>query len=112
LAWVHVVALDSGWASRQDSLENMLKAIRTALALDPSDGQAHVALGVYYGYFGDAEHGLVELEKAVSLNPNDADSLMEAAMMMTWFGAPQRASELAEQAVRLNPNHRSITIGA
>jgi TolB-like protein/class 3 adenylate cyclase len=74
LAWVHVVALDNGWASRQDSLENMLKAIRAALALDPSDGHAHVVLGVYYGYFGDAEHGLVELEKAVSLNPNDADS--------------------------------------
>jgi TolB-like protein/class 3 adenylate cyclase/tetratricopeptide (TPR) repeat protein len=105
LAWVHVVALDNGWASRQDSLDKMSKALRTAIALDSSDGLAHVALGAYYSYFGDSEHGLAELEKAVTLNPNDADVLMEAAMMMTWFGTPEQAAELAEKAVRLNPNH-------
>jgi tetratricopeptide (TPR) repeat protein len=82
----------------------VLKALRTAIALDPSDGQAHVALGVYYSFFG-SEHGLAELEKAVSLNPNDADVLIEAAGNMTWFGTPQRSVELAEQAVRLNPSY-------
>jgi TolB-like protein/class 3 adenylate cyclase/tetratricopeptide (TPR) repeat protein len=105
LAWAHSVALDNGWASRRDSLDNMLKATRTAIALDPSDSQAHVALGVYYSYFGDAEHGLAELEKGVRLNPNDADGLMIAAGNMTWLGAPQRAAELAEQAVRINPSY-------
>lgn len=66
LAWAHGVALDNGWTgSRQQSLEHMLKALQTAIALDPSDSQAHVALGAYYSYFGDSEHGLAELEKAV-----------------------------------------------
>jgi TolB-like protein/class 3 adenylate cyclase len=106
LAWVQCVAMDNGWsASRQDSLDSMLRAVRTAIALDPSDSQAHVALGAYYSYAGDAEHGLAELEKAVTVNSNDADTLIEAATNMTWFGTPERAVELAEQAVRLNPNY-------
>jgi hypothetical protein len=37
----HSVDVDNGWtSSRQQSLDNWLKALRTALALDPSDSQA------------------------------------------------------------------------
>jgi TolB-like protein/Tfp pilus assembly protein PilF len=106
LAMAHSVDVDNGWtSSRQQSLDNWLKALRTALALDPSDSQARMMLGIYYQYVGDLEHSLVELEKAMSLNPNDADVIINGAWAMPWFGKPERAAELAERAVRLNPNY-------
>jgi tetratricopeptide (TPR) repeat protein len=41
LAAADSVAIDNGWTtSRQDSLDTMLKEVRAALSLDPSDGQA------------------------------------------------------------------------
>jgi hypothetical protein len=45
LTMVHLVAFDNGWTSSPEaSLDSMLKALRKALALDPSDGQAHLTL--------------------------------------------------------------------
>jgi tetratricopeptide (TPR) repeat protein len=106
IAATNYVAIDNGWAtSRQDALNDALKAVRTALALDPSDNQAHLFLGIYYLYVGDLAHSLAEHEKALSLNPNDADTLLIAAWNMPWFGRPEQAAELADRAVRLNPNH-------
>ncbi len=106
LAMADSVAIDNGWTtSRQDSLDNMLKAVRTALSLDPSDGQAHLFLGTYYLYVGDMEQSLAEHDKALNLNPNDADVLVISAGDMTWFGRAEQAAELAERAVRINPNY-------
>ena len=104
LAMAHAVDLDNGWTpSRQASLDSMLKALQTALALDPSDGQAHLTLGIYYVYVGNMEQSLAEHDKALSLNPNDADTLLLGAWDMPSFGRPEQAAELADRAVRLNP---------
>ena len=106
LAMADSVAIDNGWTkSRQESLDNMLKAVRTALTLDPSDNQAHLFLGTYYMYVGDLEQSLAEHDKALRLNPNDADALVISAGDMTWFGRPAQAAELADRAVRINPNY-------
>jgi TolB-like protein/class 3 adenylate cyclase/tetratricopeptide (TPR) repeat protein len=106
LALAYSVDLDNGWAaSRQDTLGNMLKALQTALALDPSDGQAHLTLGIYYMYAGNLEQSVAEHDKALNLNPNDADALLMAAWDMPFFGRPEQAAELADRAVRLNPSY-------
>jgi TolB-like protein/class 3 adenylate cyclase/tetratricopeptide (TPR) repeat protein len=106
LALADSVAIDNGWTtSRERSLDSMAKAARTAVALDPSDAQAHITLGIYYIYVGDLQKSLVEHEKALSLNPNDADGLAISAGDMTWFGRPEQAAELADRAIRLNPNY-------
>jgi tetratricopeptide (TPR) repeat protein len=73
--------------------------------MDPSDGQAHIALALYHLYIGGFEQGLAETEKALSLNPNDADVLVIAAAIIPWFGEPEQAAELADRAVRINPNY-------
>ena len=106
LAMAYSVDIDNGWASsRQETLEDWLKVLQTALVLDPSDGEVHMMLGVYYQYIGDLAHCLAEKEKAISLNPNDPDVLIDAAWAMPWFGKPERAAELAERAIRINPNY-------
>jgi tetratricopeptide (TPR) repeat protein len=106
LAMTHGVAVENGWTSSYpNSLDAMVKALRKALALDPTDGQAHLALAMYYSYVGGFEQGLAETEKAVSLNPNDADVLVIAAAIIPWFGRSERAADLADRAVRINPNY-------
>jgi TolB-like protein/Tfp pilus assembly protein PilF len=106
LGLAHGVAVENGWTtSYPDSLDAMLKALRKALALDPSDGQAHLTLAMYYSYIGGFEQGLAETEKALSLNPNDADVLVIAAAILPMFGRPEQAAELADRAVRINPNY-------
>jgi TolB-like protein/class 3 adenylate cyclase/Flp pilus assembly protein TadD len=106
MAMAKFIAIDNGWTtSREKSMEEALNALRTALALDPSDGQAQAMLGSYYSYFGDAEHGLAALDKALSLSPNDADILAITSALMPWFGRPEQAAELAQRAVRLNPGY-------
>ncbi len=106
LAMAQAVAIDNGWTnSRQESLDAWLKAVRTALALDPYDSQAYAMLGDYYLYIGDTEHSFAELERGVNLNSNDADVILIAAWGMPWFGKPEHAAELADRAVRLNPNY-------
>jgi TolB-like protein/class 3 adenylate cyclase/tetratricopeptide (TPR) repeat protein len=106
LALAYSVDLDNGWtASRQDTLGHMLKALQTALALDPSDGQAHLTLGIYYMYAGNLEQSVAEHDRALNLNPNDADALLMAAWDMPFFGRPEQAAELADGAVRLNPSY-------
>lgn len=103
---VDSIDIDNGWTSSQkDSLNHWNRMLRIALALDPTDSQAHMMLGVYYQYVGDLKRSRPEHEKAVSLNPNDADVLINAAWAMPWFGEPQAAAELADGAVRLNPNY-------
>jgi TolB-like protein/Flp pilus assembly protein TadD len=106
LALTHGVAVENGWTtSYPDALDAMLKAVRKALALDPSDGQAHLTLALYCMYVGSFEQGLAETEKALSLNPNDADVLVIAAAIVPWFGRSEGAEDLADRAVRINPNY-------
>jgi TolB-like protein/class 3 adenylate cyclase/Tfp pilus assembly protein PilF len=106
LAMAYSNDIDDGWtSSRAGSLNAWLKAVRTALALDPSDSQAHMMLANYCQYTGDFEQSLAEFEKAMSLNTNDADVLLIAAWGMPWFGRPEQAAELADRAIRLNPNY-------
>ena len=106
LAMAYSVDIDNGWSSsRRETLDDWLKVLQTALVLDPSDGEVHMMLGVYYQYIGDLAHCLAEKEKAISLNPNDADVLIDAAWAMPWFGKPEKAAELADRAVRINPNY-------
>ena len=57
LAMARSVDIDNGWtSSRQELLDDWLKAVHTALALDPSDSQARMMLGIYYQYVGDLAH--------------------------------------------------------
>jgi tetratricopeptide (TPR) repeat protein len=106
LALANGVAVENGWTtSYPDTLDAMLQALRKALALDPSDGQAHLTLALYHSYVGGFEQGLAETEKALSLNPNDADVLVIAAAILPMFGRSEQAAELADRAVRINPNY-------
>ena len=87
------------------SLDDQLAAAQKALALDPYDGEAHLALAANYQTRGDFERARPEFERALALAPNDADLLMLEAWSLQYLGEPQRALTMAEEAIRLNPNY-------
>jgi tetratricopeptide (TPR) repeat protein len=106
LAWTYCYEIILGYTeSFSRSLDDELAAAQKALALDPYDGQAHLALADNYVYRGDFERARPEFERALALAPNDADLLLNSAWNFPYMGDPQRALMMAEEAIRLNPNY-------
>ena len=76
---------------------------RMAIAVDPSDAEAHVMLGdrlVFIGRFAEAS---AEIDRALRLNPGSADVIVKAALAMSYLGRPEEGAELCDRADRLNP---------
>ena len=93
-----------GWADDPPSaLEDATTSAKRAIALDPSDAQAHAALGYIYRFTGEAEPAITSLERAKSLNPNSARIRLELAHTLDWFRLQERALPEIETAIRLSP---------
>jgi len=104
LAWSYNHAHDNGWGeSPQELRAKWLEASKSAVTLDPLDGEAHMTLGWYYVYTRDLDRAREEIHKSLALNPNNADVLVQASGVLPWLGEPERAVEAAERATRLNP---------
>ena len=86
-------------------MEHWVNAARKAIALDPYDSEARMALGTYYQYLNDFARAVAEIDQSLELNPNSADQLAQAAWLLTRAGEPERSLELMERAIRLNPHH-------
>src|SRR5262249_49684983 len=56
----------------RDAIPRIREAANKALALDPSLGEAHLALGSAYAAEMDWTHAEAELHAALALNPGDA----------------------------------------
>ena len=106
LAWTYNYEITLGYTeSFSRSMDDQLAAGQKALALDPYDGEAHMALATNYTIRGDFERARPEYERALALAPNDADVLVISAWNLPYQGEPQRALTNAEEAIRLNPNY-------
>ncbi len=106
LAWTYTYEIQLGYTeSFSRSMADELAAGQKALALDPYDAEAHLAVAVNYQVNADYEHSRQEFERAFALAPNDADVLLISAGSYPYLGDPQRGLVMAEQAVRLNPNY-------
>jgi TolB-like protein len=80
-------------------------AAERAVALDPSDAEAHAAMGDAFGQAGDLVRAEAEYEEALRLNPGSAEILTFYAGWASSFGKPERGAEAADRASRLNPHH-------
>ncbi len=81
------------------------EAAERAIALDPSDAEAHTALGDAFGVAGDLVRAEMEFEESLRLNPGSAERLTHYAAWASSFGKPERAAEAADKAIRLNPRY-------
>ena len=60
----------AGLYARQGDLSAAIRVYRRVVALDPSDGQAHAALGYLLVSSGDRSGGILEWRRALELNPD------------------------------------------
>jgi TolB-like protein/Tfp pilus assembly protein PilF len=113
LAWTHLLDIDFAWTtSREQSLAKMLAAVRDAIALDPYDSEAHMALASHYQYLNDFRQTIAEIDRSLELNPNSANQLAQAAWILTRAGQPERSLGLMERAIRLDPYYADWYAGA
>ena len=88
--------------------ELAIEAAERAVALDPSDPEAHVVHGSSFGIRDDFVRAQAEYETALRMAPNSADILTTYIGWASSFGDAERGAELVERAIRLDPNHQRI----
>jgi TolB-like protein/class 3 adenylate cyclase/tetratricopeptide (TPR) repeat protein len=103
LALAHWIEVDYNWAPFQAAMDAWLNEAQQAVALDPGDAMAHVALGLRYGYANEFDRNAAEFDAALRANYNDPDALSLIGGQLPWLEPPGRAVELVERAQRLNP---------
>jgi len=106
LAWVHIQQFWFGWTDEPEhAVEQTREAAQKAIALDPSEAEAHWLLAEAYMADGRFEQSEAEFERALIINPNHADLLAGWGYASVFFGEPERGAEFIEKAMRLNPHY-------
>jgi TolB-like protein/class 3 adenylate cyclase len=108
-AWVelsHAHSLSSQFGTDPTAARKAaMAAADRAVMLDPSDAQAHAALGVRLCEIGELGRAEAAFETALSLGPGSAEILTLYASWASSFGEPQRGAEVVDRVIRLNPNY-------
>jgi TolB-like protein/class 3 adenylate cyclase/tetratricopeptide (TPR) repeat protein len=100
--WLHWFTFDFGtdWAI---STERGGADWRRAVELDPMDGEARAALGVYLVAKGLLSEAAVEFRQAIKLAPMHAQVLRVVSFNLPYLGEVEEAMTLADRALRLDP---------
>ena len=104
LSWAYLGTVGFG-ADETTGRRAARDAAERAVALDPSDAEAHAAMGNAFGQAGDFVRAEAEYEESLRLNPGSAEILTFYAGWASSFGKPERGAEAADRAIRLNPHH-------
>ena len=96
--------LIQGWTDRRDeTIEKSRQAATTALALNDSDANAYVAIGMAGITKGDYEMAEDATTKAININPNNAFAHMAMGMVYAHSGRAEEAFPELDHMERLNP---------
>ena len=104
LCWAYVSTAGFG-ADEATARRAARDAAERAVALDPSDAEAHAVMGDAFGQAGDFVRAEAEYEEALRLSPGSAEILTFYAGWGSGFGKPERGAEAADRAIRLNPHY-------
>jgi adenylate cyclase len=105
LADAHATAFDLQ-GTRPSELNNLILALaRRAVALDPSDPEAHWCLGNALRLVSDYKGALAEAKRALTINPNltSGYDLLGATLIVS--GQPKEGLAALETCIRLDPRH-------
>lgn len=104
LAYVAVQMAFYGPASERDrELGTALECARRGVALDPTDGFNHFALGRALSLKREFDEATAELSSAIELTPSFAQAYFALGFCLTNAGEPNRAIPLYEEAIILSP---------
>ncbi|MFN0303987.1 MAG: winged helix-turn-helix domain-containing tetratricopeptide repeat protein [Burkholderiales bacterium] len=88
---------------KEDALRRGAEAAEKALALDPGNPRAHLAMTYLHVLRGDFERGVLASERAIALDRNLAMAHNMLATSLLHLGKGSEAIPEAETAVRLDP---------
>ena len=89
--------------SPDQSLRRGIECADRALALDPSESDAHILMCALHLYRRQHDEAVAAGEKAVALDPNGAENHRWLAMCLVYAGRPQEAIAIVRKSMRLAP---------
>jgi tetratricopeptide (TPR) repeat protein len=104
LAWLAISYHFGGLYWGQSALTNEgIDAAEKAIAIDPENADAHMALGYLRAYDFHLSEGIAEFEETLRLNPNHADAWALFSDLKVFDSRPADALECVRHAFALNP---------
>ena len=89
--------------SREDSIDELFKAARQAIALDDMDSMAHVMMCFACRWARKHDLAISEAKKAVELNPSNAVAHIHLGNMLDLAGHPNEGIANMTKGLQLNP---------
>jgi len=89
--------------SREDSIDELFKAARQAIALDDMDSMAHVMMCFACRWVRKHDLAISEAKKAVELNPSNAVAHIHLGNMLDLAGHPNEGIANMKKGLQLNP---------
>lgn len=104
LAQCYVNAGFHAWEpSAREAISKAEECARKAVALDPQDPLAHVALGVVHDFKTEPDRAVSELNRALELNPNLSSAYGNLTNALAFLGRADEALIAADRAKRGSP---------
>ena len=104
LAWLYQDDHDELFISPpEESLTNWLASARRAIALDPNEAWAYVALGFGLQRAGRHDDAVRALEEAIAVNPSHSFAHVILGNVLGAVGRLEEAISMIERGIQLNP---------
>jgi len=106
--WLSFILIGVGGVTAARAAEaepNVIDAANRALAIDPTLGSAHAALGLVHMVNWRGVEAEEAFQRAIALSPSDADVLMAYGRFKRYRGDHDEAIRLLERAAELDPNN-------
>jgi tetratricopeptide (TPR) repeat protein len=85
--------------------DGAIRENEAALAVDPTNVQAHVNLIALYGRAGDSARARQHFESVVNLDPGRSDAWYDYGVLLSREKNTSEARAAFQQALRINPNY-------
>ena len=103
---MHTELGDLLYHSQDDQLRTAApNEFQAALAADPRDEKAQLAVGVFAELQGDVKTAYADDSRALQLEPNDSDACTELAKVLIHMSRDDEAQRLLERAVQIDPSN-------
>ena len=89
----------------QEHFDRNMHLVSRALAIDPTDSEAHRVKGALHTFQRQFDPAAYHLERARDLNPNDAHLLVKGGLYLSYLGEHEEGLNDIDLAMQRNPLH-------